>query len=347
VWVDCSLCISETQYQLSSCTSLSDTVCKAYTFCDPQYQYILRRGDFDHDNLCSKTKCTSSTSRAMYEKSAAVDSTSYYVNGTDSVCAAYAACQAGTFMSFAGNDTHDAECEKCPAGSFSVGGVVGGSDSSSSSVYSTCTECSRGTYAPSAGATACEKCTLCSSVLNSSQQSSDVFKEALSWCAAGSACIPAAKKQCTPSSDAECVFCAADSGFGVVPATSAASPPAEENDLCVPCKIGYVYNESEALMGKRCVQCPPGSYCPSKDQVVECPGSFVYYLKKQLLSGLARVAVPSSPPGSWKLQQCNCNSLESGGGFQASEYSQALFGCVPCPNGTYASPGMQQCQDCP
>ncbi len=63
-----------------------------------------RANKFDADFVCApKKRCTASSMRAMYEKVAPVDSTSFYVNGSDAVCANYSLCGSGYFQSFPGN----------------------------------------------------------------------------------------------------------------------------------------------------------------------------------------------------------------------------------------------------
>jgi hypothetical protein len=164
----------------------------------------------------------------------------------------------------------------------------------------------------------------------------------LSWCPfepAAKYCTPAASKPCTATSDVECVLCPVLAAFELVHDGADGSAP-----LCVPCKLGYIFNESEPLMGRRCVPCPVGFYCPSKDQIMECPGSFTY-IADPMTSRTVRF--PTTAEGAWSMQQCSCNSVGMPGGFEVSSYSQALFGCVPCSNGTYASPGMERCQPCP
>lgn len=103
--------------QVSACTTTQDAVCKPYTQCDSRYTYVLRKGNTYHDTLCApRTFCTAGSSRSMYEKQPAVDSTDFSVNGTDAVCAPYSTCPDGTFMSFIGDDTHDVQCTLCPPG---------------------------------------------------------------------------------------------------------------------------------------------------------------------------------------------------------------------------------------
>ena len=117
VWVDCTSCYKLNMYQASSCTPTQDAVCKPYTLCDARYEYLLRKGNLYNDAICApKTLCSSSTSRGMYQKVPAVDSVSFYVNGTDAICEPYSTCPDGTFMSFAGDDTRDVQCSPCPVG---------------------------------------------------------------------------------------------------------------------------------------------------------------------------------------------------------------------------------------
>lgn len=78
-------------------------MCSAYTACNPRDQYVQRKGDFDHDNVCAwRTLCSVDSQRTKYEVQAAVDSPSFAVNGTDAVCRAYSSCADGMFMSFSG-----------------------------------------------------------------------------------------------------------------------------------------------------------------------------------------------------------------------------------------------------
>jgi hypothetical protein len=102
VWAKCTVC-SEQEYQESPCGGDRDAVCKPCTVCDKQYEYVKRLGKFDRDIVCApRTRCTASSERAMYEKTPSVDSTSYYVNGTDAQCAYYSKCGSGYYMSFPG-----------------------------------------------------------------------------------------------------------------------------------------------------------------------------------------------------------------------------------------------------
>ena len=129
--------------------------------------------------------------------------------------------------------------------------------------------------------------------------------------------------------------------------------------VCVPCMLGYYYNTTEPVEARRCVACPPGFYCPSQDQFIECPGTVIfrnpqYTTVPTTLPGTAilqdsvqkkYVTVPTTLPGAHRMDQCNCSIA---GGFEASEYSQALFGCVPCPDGWFSAPGdANGCQKCP
>lgn len=112
-----------------------------------------------------------------------------------------------------------------------------------------------------------------------------------------------------------------------------------DTQLCYACRDGYYYNASEPVDGKRCVPCPAGFYCPSKDVAYECEGLSIF---KQ---GSSYVTVQTSPPGSVRVSDCSC-TLEVGG-FQPSSASKGLFGCEPCQDGYYAPKGAERCEACP
>lgn len=62
-------------------------------------------GKFDQDTICApKTRCTASSERAMYDRYPANDSTSFYKNGSDVVCAYYSKCGDGNYQSFPGDE---------------------------------------------------------------------------------------------------------------------------------------------------------------------------------------------------------------------------------------------------
>lgn len=317
VWVDCTNCYADkpNTYQASPCTPTSDAVCVPYTECDVRYQYLQRKGDFDHDNVCAlRTKCTAQSARSQYEVRAPVDSTDFSVNGTDAVCANYSTCAEGTYMSFPGDDTHDVGCTPCPAGTYRNSALFremdGGIDANSVS----CRECPRGTYSASPGATRCTPCTDCANASN---------LEPCPFAPASAHCTAAASAACTRTSDATCVACPSvptgSGGFDLV------------DGVCVPCRAGYYYNASEPAWGKRCVPCTAGFYCPSKDEYIECPSVLTFMDP----ATKAYVTVPESPAGSYSVDQCDCTLA---GGFVASSFSLSLFGCIACPDGYYSPP---------
>ena len=78
--------------------TVANKVCVTHENITSRYQYLQRKGNYNHDNECAlKTKCNAFTQRGMYEKVPAVDSTSFYVNGTDAVCASYSPCPDGHY----------------------------------------------------------------------------------------------------------------------------------------------------------------------------------------------------------------------------------------------------------
>lgn len=85
--------------------------------------------NYNHDRVCAlKTKCNAFTQRGMYEKVPAVDSTSFYKNGTDAICANYSTCPDGQYRYSPGNDTTDVTCRKCPPGTYRNASVSGPND---------------------------------------------------------------------------------------------------------------------------------------------------------------------------------------------------------------------------
>ncbi len=80
----------------------------------------------------------------------------------------------------------------------------------------------------------------------------------------------------------------------------------------------------------------------AQDQFVECPNTMIFRQNDGKY-----VTVPTTTPGAYRLEHCNCSGAASGGGFEASQYSQSLFGCVACEDGFFAGPGDTQCQRCP
>lgn len=111
-----------------------------------------------------------------------------------------------------------------------------------------------------------------------------------------------------------------------------------ENNLCKPCKPGYFYNASDPVVGRRCVPCAEGFFCPSRDEHVECPTLATFKRDG------GYVTVPTTLSRAYRSEHCNCSAA---GGFEPSPYSQALFGCVPCSDGTYSPPGAVGCASCP
>ena len=84
-------------------SSISSSISIFFALCLCRYEYIQRLGNYNHDNVCAlKTKCNAFTQRGMYEKVPAVDSTSFYRNGTDAVCANYSTCPDGQYRWFPG-----------------------------------------------------------------------------------------------------------------------------------------------------------------------------------------------------------------------------------------------------
>ena len=294
-------------------------MCKSYTVCDARYEYVLRKGDFDHDTLCApKTFCTVSSSRTMYELRPAVDSTDFRVNGTDAVCAPYSSCPDGTYMSFPGDNTRDVRCTPCPPGTYRDAELFASEDGSNGTVVS-CRACPAGTYSNTSGSRACTPCSTCSLTNSGSCALSPAERH----------CVPAARAACTATADAQCMMC---------PALTAQGGFELRKGMCAPCKQGYYYNASQPVEGLRCVPCPPGFFCPAPDRFIECPGTVIFRRNQRY------VAVPTTSGAASRLEHCNCSAA---GGFMASEYSQALFGCVACPDGTFAAPGMARCQACP
>lgn len=346
VWVDCKDCTSAGRYQALPCSYTEDSVCREYTQCDPFDEYVVTKGAWDADNVCApRTRCTASSSRSMYEMMPAVDSTDPRVNGSDAVCAPYSSCGGGHYTAFAGNDTHDVICLPCPPGMYRP---LADENSSALSVYASCLACPAGKYSSAPGGLECLPCTDCARLLatqgkNSTNQTGGPFLHTCPFAPADQHCTPAAWSPCTAEADAKCTMCAALSelgGFSV----------SEEGGqlMCTPCRPGYVYNRSDPVEGRRCVQCPAGFFCPSMDRAYACPGSIV--LPRSLSpqpSGAASAVVPASNPGSWKVDQCSCSSASIGGGFEAPRFGFAAFGCSPCPNGTFAAPGMASCSACP
>ena len=337
VWVDCTDCSSYgsgARYQASQCTESEDAVCKEYTLCNPATEYVARKGGWNSDTLCaSRTRCTASSSRSMYQRYPAVDSTSPSMNGTDAVCAPYSSCSKGHFMASAGNDTHDVTCTPCPPGTYRHDD--GTSTNVSGSVYISCQACPAGTYSSVFGGTECHRCTDCSTAGNNQSVS---MKNQCPFEPASEYCVPAAMSPCLPESDAVCTMCPTLSSIGGFSLWDE-----KGQVMCKACKPGYIYNKSEPVEGKRCVPCPPGFFCPSRDLAYLCPGSITL----DPMGGAGAAMVPWSSPGAWKVDQCSCSSPEVGGGFEAPSFGFTSFGCTACPNGTYASPGMTACDKCP
>ena len=103
VWARCTSCDPDSEFQLRACSLDADVVCQVKTTCDSRYEYIQRLGSFNADNVCApKTKCTAGSERAMYERIPPIDSTSFYQNGSNAVCANYSQCASGFYQSFAG-----------------------------------------------------------------------------------------------------------------------------------------------------------------------------------------------------------------------------------------------------
>lgn len=291
--------------------------------CTKTHTHNTCRGDAVHDNLCAqRTRCTAQTQRATYEVRAAVDSTSFLQNGTDSICASYSSCPPGAYMSFQGNDTADVECTACPPGTYR------GLEPSNAAGIS-CLPCPDGTYASQPGSTSCTQCTDCLLGTNAS----------LALCPfrpVSRHCTAAAVSACSPTSDSECVLCPSlseDAGYDV------------RGGMCVACRAGYYYNASVPAEGMRCVPCPEGFYCPHsrRGEVVECPGAVVI---KRSPQDAGYTVLPTTPArGASRAEQCMCGLA---GGFEPSAYSQALLGCMACPDGYYAPPNSSQgCQACP
>jgi hypothetical protein len=103
VWVKCTECDPDTEYRYKVCSLQADTICIPRTVCDPSTQYVHRLGSSSADTVCGrKTLCTAYSERGMYQIVAAIDSTDFRINGTDTVCANYSRCGHGYYQSFAG-----------------------------------------------------------------------------------------------------------------------------------------------------------------------------------------------------------------------------------------------------
>ncbi len=90
VWVKCTECDPDTEYRYKVCSSQADTMCNLRTVCNPSTQYVHCLGSFSADTVCgSKTLCTAYSERGMYQIVAAIDSTDFRINRTDTVCANY------------------------------------------------------------------------------------------------------------------------------------------------------------------------------------------------------------------------------------------------------------------
>jgi len=333
IWVDCTVCNPTNEFMLSDCTGSTDRVCQPLKTCDADLEYVLRKGSSFFDTVCAtRTKCTRESVRSMFEKVPAVDSVSSDVNGTDAVCAPYSKCPDGRYMSFEGDDTRDVACSPCPPGTYRNASLFASQDGSSGSIVY-CRECPAGMYSNSSGATACKPCTSCSSATSLSTELSCPFAPTERYC------VVATKTPCSNTQDAVCTMC---------PSLSSESGQQQglsgffvsDDGICTACKTGYRYNDSEPVEGKRCVPCPEGYYCPSKDAQIPCPGTAILFV------GGKYVAVPQTTPrvGAYKVEHCNCSVT---GGFQASQYSQSLLGCEACQDGYYAPPGSSICTRCP
>lgn len=111
VWARCGTCNAESEFQKTPCTLDADAVCKVRTACDPRYEYVQRIGTLQDDNVCAtKTRCTAGSERAMFERIPAIDSVSFYQNGSDAVCANYSQCASGFYQSFPGKLTASNAC---------------------------------------------------------------------------------------------------------------------------------------------------------------------------------------------------------------------------------------------
>lgn len=229
----------------------------------------------------------------------------------------------------AGDDTHDVACTLCPPGTYRNASLFAEQDGSGGAIVS-CRECPAGTYTDQPGATACKPCTDCLSPTVS-------IGNDCPFSPASQHCERAIKTPCSASQDAQCTMCPSLSVQGGFEKGS-------DDGICRPCKLGYYYNQSQPVEGRRCVPCAPGFYCPSKDQYVACPGTSIFQRQG---AAATFVTVPETTPRSAasSLDQCNCSLA---GGFEASTFSQALFGCVPCEDGYYAVAGQHlKCQRCP
>lgn len=208
--------------QVSSCTKYQDAVCQARTVCDPSAEYVLRRGDVDHDNLCAlRTFCTRASARAMFEQAPATDSPDFWTNGTDSVCAPFTLCLDGTFQSFPGDDTHDAGCSPCPVGTYRNASLFALRDGGDETIMR-CETCPQGTFASREGSVLCEKCSSCTSIA------------ACPFTPAEKHCVSAPSELCTARSDTKCMACpslSSEGGFMV------------SDGICVACRPGDIPND--------------------------------------------------------------------------------------------------------
>lgn len=299
LWVDCTVCSAATQYVVSECTDSSDRVCKTYTQCDSRYDYVLRKGGLYTDTVCAeKTRCTKSSDRSKYEKYPAVDSNSSTTNGTDAVCAPYSKCPDGHYMSFPGDDTNDVTCTLCPAGTYRNASLFASQDGGGGSIVY-CRECPAGKYADQPGAVACKPCTNCLTSLKI-----ELSDTSCPFSPPSKHCEPAIRTPCEPSRDTQCMACPSLSEQG-------GFERGQDDGICRPCKLGYYYNQSDPVEGRRCIPCAPGFYCPSKDRYVACPGTSIF----QRWPAPEFVTVPETTPrhAASRLDQCNCSVA---GGFQ-------------------------------
>lgn len=182
-------------------------------------------------------------------------------------------------------------------------------------------ECPTGAYSSVYGASKCVTCTNCT-------LPSAPMTQQCPFSPVSQHCARSFKEQCRADRDATCMMCP-------IPTHAL-----EDNELCVACKNGYLYNYTEPVEGLRCVQCLAGYFCPSKEMVYECHG------RKIFKRGSAYVTVPTSVPGSTQSTDCTCTSA---GGFEGSS-SAGLLGCQPCADGHYSAVGASAgsvCQPCP